>query len=122
MCDFHEPYFGASYPDACCIDGFLWDLDSCEEPGGALSSGGDVPCPQCAHADWLESFKDEVEMEGWEAFERGDPRNPVLQKVRWQQPEDHPKMAIWWVEGWDAAQLAAARQPLAHDAARKEQP
>jgi hypothetical protein len=20
------PYFGASYPDACCIDGYLWEF------------------------------------------------------------------------------------------------
>jgi hypothetical protein len=23
------PFFGASYPDARCINGYLWDLDKC---------------------------------------------------------------------------------------------
>lgn len=23
------PFFGASYPDARCINGYLWDLDDC---------------------------------------------------------------------------------------------
>lgn len=45
-CTFEGPYW-AHYPDATCIDGYLWDLDSCDEPGGPLSSGGDVPCPHC---------------------------------------------------------------------------
>lgn len=25
------PYWGASYPDACCINGKLYDLDRCDE-------------------------------------------------------------------------------------------
>jgi len=41
------PFFGASYPDATCNNGYLWDLDSCDEPGGPLFSGGDYPCPFC---------------------------------------------------------------------------
>lgn len=39
------PHFGASYPDATCINGYLWDLDS--EDNGSLTSGGDHPCPFC---------------------------------------------------------------------------
>lgn len=39
------PHFGANYPDARCIDGYLWDLDSFED--GGLTSGGDDPCPFC---------------------------------------------------------------------------
>lgn len=41
------PSFGARYPDATCIDGMLWDLDSCDGNGG-LTSGGDTPCPVCS--------------------------------------------------------------------------
>ena len=40
------PFFGASYPDARCIDGFLWDLDKCTEDGN-LYGGGEEPCPFC---------------------------------------------------------------------------
>ena len=39
------PHFGASHPDATCIDGYLWDLDSYDE--GVLYSGGQDPCPFC---------------------------------------------------------------------------
>lgn len=39
------PHFGAHYPDARCVDGYLWDLDSCDD--GFLTSGGDAPCPVC---------------------------------------------------------------------------
>lgn len=40
------PYFGASYPDAGCIDGQLWDLDKCDD-NGLYSSGDNPPCPFC---------------------------------------------------------------------------
>ncbi len=61
MCDYHAPFFGATYPDACCIDGYLWDLDSCDEPGGELSVGGDIPCPACNAAEHEAYFKDATE-------------------------------------------------------------
>ena len=47
MCDYQGHEFKASYPDSVCIDGFLWDADSCDEPGGPLSIGGEIPCPKC---------------------------------------------------------------------------
>jgi hypothetical protein len=56
-CDYRGSHFGAPYPDAQCVDGMLWDEDSCDEPGGPLLSGGDIPCPKCnaagtqAHAE-----------------------------------------------------------------------
>jgi hypothetical protein len=40
------PFFGARYPDAQCIDGILWDLDSCDERG-LISIGDNPPCPFC---------------------------------------------------------------------------
>jgi hypothetical protein len=46
-CDYQGIHFGATYEDATCIDGYLWDLDSCDEPGGGLRYGGDIPCPKC---------------------------------------------------------------------------
>ena len=107
-CDFHESYFGASYPDACCIDGMLWDLDSCDVPGGPLFSGGDVHCPQCNHDAWLDDFKDEVEMEGYEAFEKKEPRKRVYKAVRHEQPKDRAKMGKWFSAGWDLAKSELA--------------
>ena len=40
------PFFGASYPDARCVDGQLWDLDKCDD-NGLYSSGDNPPCPFC---------------------------------------------------------------------------
>lgn len=51
-CNYHAPHFGAWYPDACCIDGYLWDLDSGD--GGMLDSGGDDPCPWCNTRAFIE--------------------------------------------------------------------
>lgn len=53
------PFFGASYPDGTCIDGYMWDLDSCDIPKGPLFSGGDVPCPFCNADAYIEHQKDD---------------------------------------------------------------
>jgi hypothetical protein len=52
------PYFGATYPDATCIDGFLWDLDS-NDDSGLLTHGGDDPCPFCNPESFIENNLDE---------------------------------------------------------------
>lgn len=56
-CGKEFPYFGASYPDAHCIDGYLWDMDSGEatEDGWVYTSGGDEPCPFCNTEEWLDN-------------------------------------------------------------------
>lgn len=53
-CNYEAPTFGAHYPDGTCIDGYMWDLDSCDGPGGALESGGDRPCPFCNTGEYIE--------------------------------------------------------------------
>lgn len=58
-CNNEFPYFGASYPDACCIDGYLWDMDSHEE-GLGFTSGGDDPCPFCNEEEWLENVVESI--------------------------------------------------------------
>jgi len=59
MCDYSGREFGAAnYDDTCCIDGYLWDLDSCEEPGGPLYSGGDIPCPKCNDDEYQDYISD----------------------------------------------------------------
>lgn len=57
------PHFGARYPDACCIDGYLWDLDSCQDEGDitCLTSGGDDPCPVCNTKNYIKNFIDNEE-------------------------------------------------------------
>lgn len=51
------PFFGASYPDARCIDGYLWDLDKCDEKG-LYSSGDNPPCPFCNTQAFVEFMTD----------------------------------------------------------------
>lgn len=53
MCGFTIPFFGAPYPDALCIEGYLWDLDS-DDGDGYLTSGGEFPCPRCNAATLIE--------------------------------------------------------------------
>jgi len=49
------PFFGATYPDARCIDGKLWDLDKCDE-NGLCSSGDNPPCPFCNTDAFIEQI------------------------------------------------------------------
>lgn len=51
------PYFGARYPDACCIDGYLWDLDKYED--GKLYGGGEDACPFCNTEQFIEEHEDD---------------------------------------------------------------
>ena len=55
-CGHEFPWFGASYPDARCIDGRLWDLDSGEN--GMLDKGGDDPCPWCNTEEYVQDMRD----------------------------------------------------------------
>lgn len=52
------PHFGASYPDAQCIDGYLWDLDKVNDDG-LLYGGGDDPCPFCNKESYFEWLPDD---------------------------------------------------------------
>ena len=47
----------------CVMGCYLWDLDSCDEPGGALSVGGDIPCPACNPKAHEAYFTDVTESE-----------------------------------------------------------
>lgn len=53
MCGFTCRLFGAHYEDAICIDGHMWDLDSCDDDGG-LTSGGETPCPRCNTSAYID--------------------------------------------------------------------
>ena len=52
-CGYQGKSFVAHYEDAACFDGYLWDLDSCDEPGGPLYHGGDIPCPACNTREYV---------------------------------------------------------------------
>lgn len=64
------PYFGASYPDAVCVDGYLWDLDSFEN--GGLTTGGEEPCPFCNTEEFIERHEDKND---------GDTREYLLKHI-----------------------------------------
>jgi len=64
MCDYQGIAFGAHYDDAMCHEGYLWDMDSCDEPGGALHHGGDIPCPKCNLAEHGRYLSDDVFVSG----------------------------------------------------------
>jgi hypothetical protein len=78
-CNYEAPTFGAHYPDGTCIDGYMWDLDSCDEPGGSLSSGGDIPCPWCNTAEHI--YWDGKQFTG-NARQRRIARRAFMVKVR----------------------------------------
>lgn len=66
------PYWGASYPDAYCVNGKLYDLDNCDENGNLYEPFDDVPCPFCRTEDfieldpfgWVDHFCEEMEDDG----------------------------------------------------------
>lgn len=101
------PFFGAHYPDARCIDGYLWDLDAYED--GMLTSGGEVPCPYCNAKDFIEHRRDEILDDGWLAFTDGKPptSNPFLKGCRF------PHMAVAFAEIWRDGYRSAAVDPEA---------
>ena len=65
------PFFGARYPDATCIDGYLWDLDSYEV--GFFTHGGEEPCPFCNSEAYIQLAIDdeEIKREDVEAYIKG---------------------------------------------------
>ncbi len=72
-CDYQGGHFGAWYEDACCCNGYLWDLDSggTDDTGNSyLDHGGDIPCPQCNTKQYIKSyFADEYESDGYASLD-----------------------------------------------------
>lgn len=58
------PYFGAQYPDACCIDGQLYDLDKCDDEGNLYEPGEFIPCPFCQTEDYYLHVKGNTDTTG----------------------------------------------------------
>lgn len=77
------PFFGATYPDARCIDGFLWDLDKCDD-NGLYSSGYNPPCPFCNTEAFINYYVDEDEEEDIINDEHltTDEKNELLSGIR----------------------------------------
>lgn len=101
MCDYQGYEFGAPYLDSVCIDGFLWDADSCDEPGGPLYHGGEMPCPKCSHEAWLADHCEEVLEDGFKAHYDGKPRECLIEKDKLRYPNDFEALVKAWLKGWD---------------------
>lgn len=101
------PYFGAHYPDARCIDGYLWDLDAYED--GMLVSGGEVPCPYCSGREYIDYRRDEIFDDGWLAFCDGlaPNSNPFLKGSRF------PHLTVTFMDIWRDGYRSAAVNPEA---------
>ena len=97
------PFFGAHYPDARCIDGYLWDLDSYED--GFLTSGGEYACPYCNATVFLNQLKDEVEEHGFIAFCEGyvPSDNPYYRSCRF--PHLISPLQEFWRNGFREASI-----------------
>ena len=52
------PYWGASYPDACCVDGKLQDLDYCAENGRTPLTEDLAENDGLSFENWADWFKD----------------------------------------------------------------
>lgn len=50
------PFFGATYPDATCIDGYLYDLDYCDSDGNLYNPIETIPCPFCNTEKFLVDY------------------------------------------------------------------
>lgn len=101
MCDYQGYEFGGGYLDSVCIDGKLWDADSCDEPGGPLYSGGDMACPQCNHEEWLEEKRELIEDEGYGACSDGYPESSCrFDHMKLAYEQDRETLKAWWRHGY----------------------
>lgn len=55
------PYFGASYPDACCIDGYLYDMDDSDPDGCLCQMHEKHPCPFCNWDEFKAKWNENAE-------------------------------------------------------------
>ncbi|HAS63220.1 MAG TPA: hypothetical protein DCS35_12010 [Vibrio sp.] len=69
-CDYIGHEFGAHYPDAQCINGYMWDLDSggIDENGETyLDIGGSLPCRKCNSKAFIKYWSDSLLNDGYES-------------------------------------------------------
>ena len=53
-CNYEGKDYGANYIDAQCIDGYLYDLDDCDEHGNLYENDCNIPCPKCNTSEYVE--------------------------------------------------------------------
>lgn len=79
------PYFGASYPDACCIDGSLHDLDDSPGYGQVYLQEEDFPCPFCRPKDFIEHHHDPL---------NGATKKKLREYIKYLNEKYNPKTSI----------------------------
>lgn len=101
-CGYEGYDFGASYPDSKCYGGRLYDLDNCD--GEILYEPSDyIPCPECNHEAWRDSFKEQIEMEGYLSAEAGQPKEDCpYPNTALKYPQDGEWLKECWLRGYDA--------------------
>lgn len=102
-CGYQGYEFGANYMDSICCEGYLWDADSCDEPGGPLHRGGDIPCPECNKEEWIAYYMEDAGEQGVVAGYYGEKREPP--KFKEQAHKDV------WLKGYDEG-FAEANQKM----------
>ncbi len=68
-CGYMGSHFGASYIDAECFGGRLYDMDYCDGDGLLFTPGDYVACPSCRTEEWLEDAAGHADegIDGWSA-------------------------------------------------------
>lgn len=82
-CGIKFSFFGALYPHAVCLDGYLYDMDSWD--GEGYSIGGDVPCPICNTRKFIELFGEN------DVFENKENVLKYIEKVKRKYIEQYEK-------------------------------
>ncbi|KLI66946.1 hypothetical protein VVYB158_15350 [Vibrio vulnificus CladeA-yb158] len=102
MCDYSGYDFGAHYPDSCCIDGYLWDLDSggVDDFGNSyLDNGGYMPCPQCNAKQRVNYQAEDIENDGYESLNH-PLTTKMVKNVMGKIPSNKRRMAMrYWRKG-----------------------
>jgi len=111
-CDYQGYEFGARYLDSVCIRGYLWDADSGSNPR-ELSSGGDIPCPQCNHEAWIAHHQEDIEEQGATAFDEGKKITDcdfLDKEIKLVYEADRELYIGFWQDGWRIAEAEKVSQ------------
>ncbi|AUR98995.1 hypothetical protein NVP1259O_33 [Vibrio phage 1.259.O._10N.286.48.F4] len=113
MCDYQGHEFGAHYEDACCIDGFLWDLDSggIDDNGNSyLDAGGDLPCPKCNPKKRVKYLADDLINDGYDSLDH-PLTTKMVKNVLAKLPSNQRRMAMrYWRAGRNEAIKEAMKE------------
>lgn len=102
VCNYQGAHFGAQYPDAVCIDGYLWDLDSGgidDEGNSYLDAGGEMPCPSCNSKRYVLSQADGFLNDGYESLDH-PLTTKMVKTVMDSLPSNQRRVALrYWRKG-----------------------